>query len=330
MSFEREVTKNFVVLTEQLNLASIMPYLMQEGIFTRDMEERCNSEKTTISKNMTMLTMLWRRGPNARFVFVDSLVKTGQTHLARLFEPSIESVVEPTPVKVRSRVFDKFLAAVTELKPLEKTCSSESVKRSGNSYVTTINFFNDEKPKSELGVREIPCLMAVQSGLFGQDIVLSWHNVPPKKEFERQLRVYNDEIEELSPFLSMMENGGFDWFFRPSDERIGKLLARVVAPFVKSTEFDIRLKFQMFSLGKLSANDSQLVKCIIHLMCFGECGFIIRKTTPPKPNAYLLFNAERLQASDAILERDRQWVMHEIAMDESVVVNPGGNTSCPW
>ena len=258
---------------------------------------------------------------------IAAMRNTMQDHLANLIEYGNEyggSVAAPVLAPVSS-VFRGFITTVSRLKPIEK--QSERCER---SFITSVATYSNAFPKSELSVREIPFVMAIKLGSYAEADVLSWPNAPGKAEYDRQAAIYERETAELMELLRVLEDGGIHLVVKPRDERIYKLVETLRKPFIGVYGRAIHLMLSLVQIKHLSQTDINAITCLVHLMCFDNVNFVIRKTAVPKPNSYLLYNAGALINSTIVMDRDRQWLRDAATTDESVVIVGQTGTVCPW
>lgn len=310
---------NRLVFVRNLNIDSILPYLRSSNILTLSMEEQCMSEKTTAGRNGYLLDMLPRRGPNAIPCFINALIETNQHHLAILLDANV--IVQPS-IKI-DQVFNWLKTTIQSLQPLER--QSERSMR----LLTSVNIYSEKAPVSNLGAREIPFLMALKSGMYGIDNILSWPIAPNKQDFERSVAIYDSEISEMEQVFKLLENGGIEFQCITLDERIIKIIQSFNNKYTTCCDQNIFICIPTITTQRLSQMDLNVIYCILHLMCFCQHSFLIRKTTPPKPNSYLLFNAKNLLYSDVVFDKDREFVRETITTDESVILH-STTVNCPW
>jgi hypothetical protein len=327
MAFNDRLRVNRVALVRSMDSTPLIDHLLAANIFTRSMAEEFAAKITTSDKNAYILDILPRRGPTTEQIFLKALVDTHQRHLAALFDYSTRGGGDVPPVSpiVVKRVFRKFTDCVASLKPTVK-----STERSGEIYLTSVSVYSEQDATSSLGLREIPFVFAAKSGLYGKDTVLSWPNAPSKIDFERASAVYDFEIAELVALVSSLEGGGIEFSVRPNDDRLHRLIASLRKPYLTVTGGSIRLQQTFIACDQCAANDINVMAAALHLMCFGTHEFVIRKTTPPRPNSYLIKNAAGLSASPVIMDRDRKWVHDTVVGDESVALTLGSTLACPW
>ncbi|KAI0222024.1 Caspase-2 [Lamellibrachia satsuma] len=85
-----KLRSNRVALIKDLIVnEDLLAQMEQNDIFTPSMVEEIEVKPTKQKRASELLNVLTRRGPDAFRVFVDALVCTGQTHLAKLLEPGI-------------------------------------------------------------------------------------------------------------------------------------------------------------------------------------------------------------------------------------------------
>jgi hypothetical protein len=316
-----------VKLIREMDAASLLPELRVGELITENMQELIEWEKTTHSRNGKLLDTLAKRGPTAKARLIAAMRNTMQDHLANLIEYGNEyggSVAAPVLAPVSS-VFRGFITTVSRLKPIEKQS-----ERCEQSFITSVATYSNAFPKSELSVREIPFVMAIKLGSYAEADVLSWPNAPGKAEYDRQAAIYERETAELMELLRVLEDGGIHLVVKPRDERIYKLVETLRKPFIGVYGRAIHLMLSLVQIKHLSQTDINAITCLVHLMCFDNVNFVIRKTAVPKPNSYLLYNAGALINSTIVMDRDRQWLRDAATTDESVVIVGQTGTVCPW
>jgi hypothetical protein len=195
--------------------------------------------------------------------------------------------------------------------------------------LTSVDIYSEKAPISNLGGREIPFIMAVKSGLYGIDNVLSWPTAPNKQDMQRSIEIYNSEISEVEEMIKTLENGGIEFQCTTLDERIVKIIKSFNNRFASCCDQNIFVTIPTITTQRFSQMDLNVIYCILHLMCFCQHSFVIRKTTPPKPNSYLLYNAKHLLCSDVIFRKDVDIVGEVLKTDESIIMQYS-TLNCPW
>lgn len=142
------------------------------------------------------------------------------------------------------------------------------------------------------------------------------------------MAAYDCEVEELVALIKSLECGGLDVLIRPKDERLYRLIGSLNKPYLTLIGGGIRLCEPSIACNQIPTNDINIMAAALHLICFGNHEFVVRKTTPPRPNSYLLRNAGALTLSTVIMDRDRKWVQDAVVGDESVGVFVGAS-ACP-
>jgi Caspase recruitment domain len=319
------LNKYRVELVRKMDTAAMYADLRVGHLLTADMQDELECVKTSMSRNGRLLDMLARRGPTAKQRLIDALRNTHQTHLVNLILYGTEVAAEKELYQVPKK-FDSLIVSVSQLKPCEKT-----VERSGTVLITSVKMYSELLPKSDLSVREIPHVLAVASGMYGKDAILALPDAPSKHEFERQMSVYESETTELQMLLHSLEDGGIHFVLRPRDDRIIAFFTRnVQKPYIYMCTDGIHLIIQRIQCLHFSQNDLKLICCVVHLMCFGDVEFLIRKTVEPRPNSYLLFKSEKLAGSIIAMDRDRQWILDAAKTDESVSIPETRLNVSPW
>jgi len=80
----RILQKHYTVLTEHMDPDhGLLPHLASAGVVTARQVEDINAEPTSSKKNERIITCLRRKGHQEYDRFLQSLDKTGQTHVAR-------------------------------------------------------------------------------------------------------------------------------------------------------------------------------------------------------------------------------------------------------
>lgn len=74
--------KCWIYLMENLTHRELLDYFLSVDLFTADMCEQVEAEKTTADKNSQLLFILQRRGPSAFRTFLEGLRSTNQTFIA--------------------------------------------------------------------------------------------------------------------------------------------------------------------------------------------------------------------------------------------------------
>jgi len=284
-----------------MNPGQLMDHLVSAGIFTRYMAEECASKVTTLDKNRYIVNLLPRRGPTAGPIFVEALRNTHQNDLAYIFDP----LNRVAPI-VAKRVFRELAECVLSLQPTEILPESSG---------TSVSIYSKHDPNSSLEIGEIPFVFAEKSGLYDKDDILSWPNAPSKNDFERALSVYDLEVAELTALIKLLDGGGFEFLMHPKDDRIYRLVMSLNKPYLTVTGETIRLVQQQVECDQIAINDINIMAAALHLICFGDHKFVIRKTWPWRPSSYLVRNARALTFSPVIIGRLTKLVQYEVVTD---------------
>lgn len=322
-AFVDKLRTSRVMLITNLDVVSILPYLIQHNIFTQTMDEVISSKVTRQSKVSEFLSILQRRGPNAKRVFLDALRLTNQSFIADELEGTENSSAIISPP-----IFTELARSLIYLKPGEQVSD-----RHGTVLLTSTQTFTNKSPVSKLGERELPFLFAVKAFGYSHDTVLGWPLAPSKNDFERSLEIYEKEIADVKHIVRSLDFGGIHLIVKPRDERLLKLLlgySQRCTPFSISPDGLIHVIVPTLSLRMMSPIEVDLLCCLIHLMCFSDHKFIIRKSCPPKPNCYLLFRSAGMSKSVVIAVDDIKVIEEAIGLDESVYTPTVESAACPW
>jgi hypothetical protein len=322
-----------VALITQLNPDQLYDYLLADYLIQQSCIEEIKSNPARATRVGALIDVLCRGSPKVPECFKNALIKTGQSHLITLVDPTyireVQAVQATDDVVIIQPSFQKLTDAVYAMKPRSKTS-----ERSGQTFITSVDVFCDDLPHSELGIREIAYLIAYKSNQFGgEDCILSWKNAPTKADFKRQLAIYERELQEVANIFLQLENGGIHFCVNVKCEEVLKLLLVLKQRFCQVQENGlVTFCIPMLSLKTIPDVELQIAKCLFHLICFSsDFELIMRKTVPPRPNCYLVHRASGLvQSSQVILDRDRNWVYEVVVQDESVVLTNTCVANCPW
>lgn len=331
-----------VFLVQNIELhKEICDYLYAKGKISKSMIEIVDAEKTRQDKSRTLLRFISPR-TDAYKEFIDALISTKQNHIVSRFYPQQTFQQQTLINDPSSNIFINLENAIIRLKPRE----TES-ERSGKVSITSVNIFAEESSKSSLGPNEIKFLLASKVGLFGsEDSILSWDGAPSKNEFNNQMARYNCELNELNRLISYLQYGGIEMEADLSNKHLLLLLSKIVThntnrwkdlditiEVSQTRQNSVYIAIDNFEPRNLSKLETDIITSIIHtILCFTDGGFsfIIRKTQPPLPNSYLIYNASELaKRSRIILNRDKKWIVDTAQNDESVFFTKTVS-SCPW
>ncbi|XP_066264422.1 uncharacterized protein [Branchiostoma lanceolatum] len=84
--FERFILDNYVTLTKQLQVKTMIPYLLQEGILWRNDREEILKCTTKQDRAEALLDKVMTRGACTQSMFVAVLRRSGHGHLADMLE----------------------------------------------------------------------------------------------------------------------------------------------------------------------------------------------------------------------------------------------------
>lgn len=225
----------------------------------------------------------------------------------------------------REPVFKSLINSVRALKP-----ASTLTERHGIVYLTSTVTSTDSPPVSNLGAREIPYLIAALGCGYSHATVLSWKDAPSKAEFNRSYAIYQSEVSEAIELIKLLgDGGGIHLSVDITDARL-EFLRKITRSYLKlSLDRQLSLIIDRVAVDSISLQDQRLIGCLIHLMCFGNYSFIIRRSFAPKPNCYLLFRAIKLNPV-VVAASDASIVAEAIRMDESVDIDIVPTAPCPW
>lgn len=338
--FRNVLTTSRFDLVKTLNLNNILPYMIQHNLITTDIEEEIMSCTTSIQRVGNFLDHLYRRAwiingiPITRNVFIDSLYISNQSEIGNMISDKLGHPRKVQPIDTFSRVqshepiFGKLSTAISRMKPFE-----QNNDRHGSVYLTSTNFFTDKRPISNLGKHELPFLVAVKAYNYTIDNVLMWPLAPSKSEFIKSYEIYQQEVSEIVNILKNLNHGGIHVKIATTDQRLLKLLATNsrFTYFTVNPDGCVQIILANIYINILSQVDINILACLIHLICFFDYSFVIRKSDPPKPNCYLLFKVKNcLHRSDVILQNDYKIIDEAILLDESISTPTPSALECPW
>lgn len=315
--FKETLRTNRVVLVNSMDVEPLLPYMIQKGIFSTSHAELINSRPTIAAKASEFLSLLVRRGPNAKQVFLDALLHTGQSHLLSEYACHQQ---HPTS----TNVFRNLVDELAMLSPGKKI-----TERHGVILLTSTRTYMHPPPESSLGEREIPYLLAVAGCGYSEQAVLSWPAAPTKAEFNKSYEIYKQEIAETRDILKMLNHGGLHLLLKPNDERISKLISVYNRDCVLG-DGTINLCIEAIDTSMIAPRELDILACILHLTCFTPSSFIIRKSVIPQPHCYLLCSPNPISDSKVIIQSDRQYVQEALNMIEFTLPPSTVNHACPW
>lgn len=329
-------------LVKTLNLNDILPYMIQHKIMTTDMEEEIMSYSTSSQRVGKFLDNLYRRAwitneiPITRNVFIDSLYISNQFDIGNMISDKLGHPRKIQPIATVSSVqnhkepiFEKLSTSISRMKPFEKIN-----ERHGSIFLTSTSIFTDKHPISKLGEHEIPFLFVVKAYDYTIDNVLMWQSAPSKSEFIKSYEIYQQEVSEIVNILKNLDRGGIHMRIATTDQRLLKLLStniRINTYFTINPDGCIHIVLTDINISLLSQFDINILSCLIHLICFFDHNFVIRKSDPPKPNCYLLFKVKNcLHRSAVIIPSDYKIIDEAMLLDESISVPTSFALGCPW
>lgn len=325
--FNDKLRRSRVKLIDFLDLDSIMPYMIQSGIITRNMDDVIASKQTRNAKIAEFLNILERR-PNVKQELLAALRLTHQSYIVDILEGLAPAATPASTPTYESQIFSDLINSVFVLKP-----GKQQSDRHGEVLLTSTQTYVKKPPISKLGERELPFLFAVKAFGYSHDTVLGWPLAPSKVEFTRSLTIYEKEVSEVKSLIQALESGGVHLIVKPRDERLIKLLVgynNMFKPFSISTDGVVHIIVPTISIRIMPPIEVDLLCCLVHLLCFSEHKFIFRKSCPPKPNCYLLFRSNGMGKSVVVASEDIKIVEEAIGMDESVFTPNLVSIACPW
>jgi len=340
-AFNDALITSRLLLIRTLDIEAIIPYLMENRILTNEMVEEIRSYNTTQRKTGafldTMSRRIWLKNgvPVVRNLFIEALYSTGQSGIGDVLSDKlgiprkITSVTQSAVATPREPIFGSLSAAINRMKPFENKND-----RHGTILLTSTSTFVDKPPISKLGEREIPFMFATKAFGYTIDNVLMWPNAPSKAEFVKSYDVYQQEVSEILDIIKTLEHGGLHVRILINDSRLLRLLRSCIRAnnyFTVNPDDTVHVINNNINTSILSQVDTNLMACLIHLICFFDHNFIMRKSDPPKPNCYLLFKVKNwLQRSCVIMQPDHRFIDDAVNLDESVLVPTVIAAACPW
>ncbi|OCT69762.1 caspase-2 [Xenopus laevis] len=94
-----------VTLAEEIIIEELLDHLVSSGVLTPIMHSNIMAHRSDYRQNVTLLTQLPKRGPNAFSDFCNALHATGQKHLAEQLEKEAQHQEEIDTQKVHHRSF---------------------------------------------------------------------------------------------------------------------------------------------------------------------------------------------------------------------------------
>jgi hypothetical protein len=352
-NFRQALTRSFRELVEGLDVTGILPFMIQDHIFTVDMKESVMANRTSSDMNREFITTLQKRGPSAETSFVRALCATNQSHFIDIINsnmmnrkpmevpqhsaPAVEYGATPyqLPLQTDKTVcFEQVVAEVSALKP-----HREAGDRFGTRYVTSTQLFNGAAPKSAFGAQEIPFLYTVK--VLGKSIeeVSEWPGAPRKQTFINDMKTYERELEGVFKLIENLENGGLHMMITPTCVSLLQMLKSRHYMSDYHVVYDsglVEVKVDGVRRSMMSPQQLNALAALIHMMCFADNPMLlIKKADQSRVNCYLLLNAETIvghYARSTIIPRDNyQIVCQGLGYDEAgKVVKPAGTGMPLW
>jgi hypothetical protein len=319
------LTGNLCVICDNLsNIDSVLDHLIANRIFTDNMTEEIRVTKPTrYGKASSIVSLLMRRGPRAYPVFIDILNITGNEHIAATItgKPVIsESISKPV---VRP---DNINMAVSKLAPVMKKC-----ERSNNlKPKVAVESFLETFPTTQLGLSELPYLVALKLGYDIRDVCQFDDTAPSQRQLEASLQVYDEELATIEEFLKLVdEKGGFEFNYELHNPTGNSSILYKISKLVDIYPRN-KIQFSRYSESQINRLDKAKVKLLIMLHMFRlgtNRSFVVRRDFEPRPSAYLIHNLT--QDSPIILQEHKTIVRGEISEDECQIVQRR-TMACPW
>lgn len=322
--FKSRLTRHFVFLINHLDANTLLPYL--QDILTQATCQLIASEPTALMKAECLVKALTIRPSRDMPVFIDALRKTHHSLVADV----LENIIDPSAITNVSSddIFSELRHAVLAMEP-----SSLHHERHGKIFITSTRTYIGKSPTSAISEITIPFLIASKTGRYATKDILSWPLAPSKDGFDRFQKIYTQELDHMKRLLSDMTNFGLQFYIFVSPHCCKKIKALVNNyKYAVINEQMLGITFNPFDMTRISPIDLDMTACLLHLMCFGQHSFMIKKVDHPKPNTYLLCNVNRFMMNSPVVDdRDKHVVLEAVELSETSAASfIDTSVRCPW
>lgn len=341
------IRKNMVALIRDTSDAvRIADYLVSVRVFSIYTIENIEAARTNSEKNRIVYNEITRRGPNAFGHLLNALDATGNGHLADAlrcvsgyskYSVNISGATgcvqigdnncmtiggashkrdDIPPTRIEKGIFGDVTLAIASLRPAKTT----SVRSNNPVFKVAVNMFTDATPKSNVGISDLPYVMALYKGT-PKDSVTRWPGCPTSLALDVAYRVYEAEVSSAMHILNSLGDGAIDVSSTPTEDMTKAMKVLMRQP---------SLLLHQFNPSSVSEDEKKTMAMTLHLITFGQnMRMVVRKDFAPKPSAYTCYNASSF--SPIIKDKDRGIVLEIIGEDESNFEGTESTmVSCPF